>query len=264
MPYRTLDPDRIVKTLDQLQARIDERFPGRGLGKLCGELVDVARTTKARAERIAAPNLWLRFGSIAVIMVGVALASYVGLIIEYKHSTDNLFGVVQGIEALMNVLVLSGAAIFFLSTIEQRWKRHQALEHLHELRTIVHVIDMHQLTKDPSRAGGAPTRSSPSETLTPFELKRYLDYCSEMLSLAAKVATLYAQSSRDGVVISAVTELEQISANLSHKIWQKITLIRVVEEPVAVADAAVAAERVGSAETDREPMPGLAVSVPAG
>lgn len=235
MPYRTLDPDRIVKTLEQLQARIDERFVGRGLGKVCAELVDVAKTTKARAEKIAQPNLWLRFSSLAVIVVGVALIAYVGTIIEYKHSTDNLFGVVQGIEALMNVLVLSGAAIFFLSTIEQRWKRHQALAFLHELRTIVHVIDMHQLTKDPSRADGKRTRSSPEGTMAPYELMRYLDYCSEMLSLAAKVATLYAQSSRDGVVISAVTELEQISANLSQKIWQKITLIRDVDQPAALA-----------------------------
>ena len=61
-------------------------------------------------------------------------------------------------------------------------------------------------------------------------------------SLAAKVATLYAQSSRDSVVIGAVTELEQVSANLSHKIWQKITLIRDVEEPVnGVADRVPAA-----------------------
>ena len=30
--------------------------------------------------------------------------------------------------------------------------------------------------------------SSPKRLLSPFELTRYLDYCSEMLSLAAKVA----------------------------------------------------------------------------
>ena len=232
MPYRTLDPDRIVGTLERLEARIGERFPGRGLGKVCAELTDVAQATKARAAKIAQANVPLRLGSLAVIVTGVAVIGYVGTIIEYKHSTDNLFGVVQGIEALINVLVLSGAAIFFLSTIEQRWKRHQALEYLHELRTIVHVIDMHQLTKDPSRFAGQPTRSSPERTMSPYELMRYLDYCSEMLSLAAKVATLYAQSSRDSVVIGAVTELEQVSANLSQKIWQKITLIRDVEEPV--------------------------------
>ena len=240
MPCRTLDPDRIVATLERLEARIGERFQGHGLGKVCAELIDIAQATKARAAKIAQTNLPLRLGSLAVIVIGIAVIGYVGTIIEYKRSTDNLFGVVQGIVALLNVLVLSGAAVFFLSTIEQRWKRHQALAYLHELRTIAHVIDMHQLTKDPSRAGDARnrTRSSPACSMTSYELTRYLDYCSEMLSLAAKVATLYAQSSRDGVVIGAVTELEQISANLSHKIWQKITIIKdIKDESSALAGA---------------------------
>jgi hypothetical protein len=57
MPYRTLDPDRIVATLERLESRIDERFPGRGLGKVCAELTDVAQATKARAAKIAQANL---------------------------------------------------------------------------------------------------------------------------------------------------------------------------------------------------------------
>jgi hypothetical protein len=229
-----------VATLEQLSARINERFPGAGLVEVCAGLTEVARLTKARAARIAAPNMALRLGSIGVIAIGVLLAGYVASIIEYKHGTENLFGVVQGIEALINVLVAVGIAIFFLTTIESRWKRHQALEHLHELRTIVHVIDMHQLTKDPSVAGDAArrTRSSPTRNMTPFELLRYLDYCSEMLSLSAKVATLYAQSSRDSHVVNAVTDIEQVSANLSQKIWQKITLIKAVESQPKIATGA--------------------------
>lgn len=227
MSYRTLNPDRIVETLEQLTARIEERFPGAGLGRVSGGLTDVARLTKERAAQLEKPNLWLRIGSISVIVIGLLVIGYVASIIEYKRDTDNFFGVLQGIEALINVVVASGIAIFFLTTIESRWKQHRALEHLHELRTIVHVIDMHQLTKDPSASGRSAqqTPSSPKRIMTPYELLRYLEYCSEMLSLSAKVATLYAQSSRDTVVISAVTEVEQVSANLSYKIWQKITLI---------------------------------------
>jgi len=40
--------------------------------------------------------------------------------------------------------------------------------------------------------------------MTPFELGRYLDYCSEMLSLTGKVAALYAQDLDDPVVVEAV------------------------------------------------------------
>ena len=46
-------------------------------------------------------------------------------------------------------MVLIGAAIFFLVTLETRVKRRRALAALHELRAIAHIIDMHQLTKDP-------------------------------------------------------------------------------------------------------------------
>ena len=228
MPYRSLDPDKIVQTLERLHQRISERFPEAGLAKVCKELEQVARDTRERARQIARPNELMRLGIAIVIIAGVAAIAYVASIIDYKQSSDNLFGVLQGIEALINIIVLVGAAVFFLSTIESRWKRQKAIGHLHELRTIVHVIDMHQLTKDPSTTVGRGPRtpSSPTRTMTPFELVRYLDYCSEMYSLTAKVATLYAQSSRDSLVISTVTEIEQVTANLSAKVWQKITLIQ--------------------------------------
>lgn len=228
MSYRTLDPDKIVQTLERLHLRISERFPKAGLGNVCKELELVARETRDRAERIARPNLLMRLGIAAVMVAGLGLIGYVATIIDYKNSTDNLFGVLQGIEALINIIVLTGAAVFFLSTLEARWKRQRAIGHLHELRTIVHVIDMHQLTKDPSTTllKSHRTPSSPARLMTPFELVRYLDYCSEMYSLTAKVATLYAQSSRDSLVISTVNEIEQVTANLSAKAWQKITLIQ--------------------------------------
>jgi len=39
----------------------------------------------------------------------------------------------------------------FLTTLESRVKRARALAMIHELRSIAHIIDMHQLTKDPER-----------------------------------------------------------------------------------------------------------------
>ena len=37
----SLDPERIVRTISQLNHRIDERFPGSGLGRVCASLLDV-------------------------------------------------------------------------------------------------------------------------------------------------------------------------------------------------------------------------------
>jgi len=58
-----------------------------------------------------------------------------------------------------------------------------------------------------------------------LEIQRYLDYCSEMLSLSGKIAALYTQSIQDSVVIDTVNELEGLSTNLSRKIWQKIMIL---------------------------------------
>ena len=120
--------------------------------------------------------------------------------------------------------------MLYLTTLEGRRKRRLALGHLHELRSIVHVIDMHQLTKDPGAITSAtpPTASSPVRRLSPQELNRYLDYCSEMLSLTAKVAALYAQNSADPAVLEAVNDLERLTTNLSSKIWQKITIVQAI------------------------------------
>lgn len=62
--------------------------------------------------------------------------------------------------------------------------------------------------------------------MSEFELGRYLDYCAEALSLAGKIAALYAQSSRDPVVIASVNDIETLTSNMSAKIWQKINIVR--------------------------------------
>jgi len=226
--YRTLDSAKIIDTIAALERRITERFPGAGLGKVCAELAEIARENRERLERISKPHLGLRVATGTVLLAGFALLAYLASIIQLKNNTDDLFGVMQGIEASVNLLIVMGAAVFSLITLESRWKRKQALEDLHELRSIVHVIDMHQLTKDPGANSpvAPPTASSPARLLKPAELVRYLDYCSEMLSLTAKVAALYAQHIADSVVIDAVNDLERLTTNLSAKIWQKITIVQ--------------------------------------
>ena len=227
--YRTLDPDKIVASLVILEKRIDERFPQSGLGRVCAELNGIAKENKIRAERIGRPNVLLRAGVFLVIAGLLLLLSRVALLIDFtKTAADSVYTVLQGIEASMNILVLVGALAVFLVTCEDRLKRRRALAALHELRSIAHVIDMHQLTKDPSGivGGGRDTPSSPHRALTPFLLTRYLDYCSEMLSLTAKVAALYAQNFPDPVVADAVNDLETITASLSQKIWQKINIVQ--------------------------------------
>ncbi|WP_052466283.1 hypothetical protein [Mobilicoccus massiliensis] len=98
---------------------------------------------------------------------------------------------------------------------------------LHRLRSLAHVIDMHQLTKDPERIRARYSRTAESvrDTMTAEELFHYLDYCSEMLSLVGKSAALYAQSTSDDVVLTSIEGIESLTTGLQTKIWQKIALL---------------------------------------
>ena len=122
---------------------------------------------------------------------------------------------------------IRGFLLVFLITAENRLRRMQALGHIRELRAIAHIVDMHQLTKDPDRFLHAidDTVSSPRRTLTRDQLGRYLDYCSELLSLVSKLAALYAERFNDTVILQAVDEVEALTTGLSAKIWQKIMVL---------------------------------------
>lgn len=231
--YRTetehlqLDPQRIIETVAMLRDRIEERFPGSGLGNLGRRLHGIATSSVTHLERITRPNLPLRLaiGAFILVLAGIFVGIFQAA--DLPAGTPDFFELVQAVEAALNDLVFVGIAVFFLVTLENRIKRRRALHALRELRALAHIVDMHQLTKDPDRVmqPGTDTPSSPQRQLHRFELARYLDYCSEMLSLVSKLAALYAQTFDDPVVLTAVDEVEGLTSGLSSKIWQKIIIL---------------------------------------
>jgi hypothetical protein len=225
--YSELQPALIIATVQRLEQRVDERFPGSGLSRVAAELHRTATQTQHTIRRLRRPIWPLRIGAVVgvVLLVGFALWM-VSLLLRVSVDLGDLSEVLQGSEAALNDVVFLSVAVFFLVSIEQRVKRQRALHALHRLRSIVHIVDMHQLTKDPQHVlGGADTASSPTRTLTPFELARYLDYCSELLSLSSKLAALHVQYLDDAVVLGAVNDIETLAASLSNKIWQKIMIL---------------------------------------
>lgn len=229
--YRSLDPEKIVVTVDRLGHRIEERFPASGLGKVCQELLAIARESQERAEWIGRPHRALR------LAIGVLIAFIVVLLVSIVSSLRmpaggfDAGGLLQASDAGVNLLIVVGAGVLFLVTVETRIKRARAIKAIHELRALAHVVDMHQLTKDPDRASarGKETPSSPKQNLTAFELLRYLDYCSEMLSAIGKIAALYVQKFNDPVVLAAAEDVEALTTGLSRKIWQKIMILNYVQ-----------------------------------
>ncbi|MEZ6061831.1 MAG: hypothetical protein R3C19_15905 [Planctomycetaceae bacterium] len=227
--YRELDVDRTIETLHTLRNRVGERFPDSSLQAVCGELTDLARETRKRIESISQPHMPTRLGVALVLLLAIGLTALMvtGIVVS-QRDRFSIVELIQVTEPATNEIVLIGAALLFLFGMEVRIKRTRALKVLHELRAMSHVIDMHQLTKDPNHILGSPasrTKSSPQRTLTSFELTRYLDYCSEMLSLIGKLAALYAQSLPDTVVVAAVNDIETLTNGMSRKIWQKIVML---------------------------------------
>ena len=227
--YRTLEPIKIIETIEALARRISERFPGSGLWNVCSDLVQLSRQTSNRIEYVTRPHWGMRLGLAAVQLATLIGLALLGGFAMTLRASDELSDVLQGFDAAISLAIFVGGAAFFVWTFEARWKRDRALRALHELRSIVHVVDMHQLTKDPSMLGGARVSSSPERTMTPFELMRYLEYCSEMLSLTAKLAALYAEKISDPVVVDTVGDIERLTSNLSSKIWQKISMVQTLE-----------------------------------
>ncbi|MEM0927072.1 MAG: hypothetical protein AAGJ83_13605, partial [Planctomycetota bacterium] len=202
--------DAIIETVDRLHRRIKDRFPDGGLAKLCHQLHAVAKDSAVRAEGIGRRVVWIR--ACGYLLAGLVITLLTGTIWYVAHSVrwkDEAVGWVDLIatfDAATSGLIVLGATLYFLISLEMRIKRRRAISAIHELRSISHVVDMHQLTKDPERVlrRYRQTTHSPSEMMTPFELNRYLDYCSEMLSLIGKIAALYIERFDDPVAVAAV------------------------------------------------------------
>ncbi len=225
--YRVIRADAIIRTTSRLVDRVRERFPESGLLKVSEEILSVARESDERSRLIRRPNLPLRIGVGILIALGIALCSLVVRNVRMNEEVWDASNFAQASESLLSDVVFIGAAVAFLVTLETRMKRGRALSAINELRALAHIIDMHQLTKDPEMvlARHAPTAASPARNMTPFELNRYLDYCSEMLALVSKIAALYVQGFPDSQALAAVDEIESLTTELSQKIWQKIMIL---------------------------------------
>lgn len=237
--YRALDANKLIATTETLVQRIGERFPNAGLHLVSQQLLKTAQHVTVKSTTQARPILWVRVVNVLLAFVIIGTLTLALVQMELRTDGFSFFDFVQVLEAGINDVVLIGAAIFFLFTVERRIKRSRALADLHELRSLAHVIDMHQLTKDPDRVLTVrrATASSPQHTLSAYDLGRYLDYCSEMLAIIGKLAALYVQNFDDSVVLASVDEIESLTNGLARKIWQKVMILYQIRPEVVEVES---------------------------
>ena len=230
MEYRQLKEKSILRTLEQLRGRIAERFPESGLSRVASELLSVGHEVASTVDYLKRPNyairapVWIAITLMAVTSLGVLLKVLPKVLSKVEVGDIEIL---QVFESGVNSVVFVGIAMYFLLSIETKVKRARALKILHELRSLAHVVDMHQLSKDPANLFAPSTEPpEPGEPeLTPELLKRYLDHCSDLLAVTSKLAAMLVQNFSDEIVLGTVNEIETLTGGLSVRIWQKITLI---------------------------------------
>jgi hypothetical protein len=233
--YTHLEPDKIISSLELLTTRIYERFPKSGLYQVSQQLLVFGKNAKKDSEWVTKPILPLR------IITGILIVLFIfaaGWTLRKVVTSEDLISFLRLenfiplLESGINDIILIGAGIFFLVSAETRLKRRKVLNSLHQLRVFAHIIDMHQLHKDPERVlkRGELAPSTPKLDMTPFQLSRYLDYCSELLSFTSIIAGFYAQNSEDAVLVDAVSDIEQLTNGISRKIWQKLMILDLLGE----------------------------------
>jgi hypothetical protein len=153
--------------------------------------------------------------------------------VRVQFTFGSIADLLQSLDAAINEVVFIGVAVFFFTTLETRLKRHRVLKAIHVLRSIAHIIDMHQLTKDPERITGPAEGAKRPQN--PAELIRYLDNCGDLLALISKIAALYVQNFDDPVTLAAVNEIENLTNGLARKIWQKIMIFDRILAPAGAA-----------------------------
>jgi hypothetical protein len=225
--FRQLDAGSITRTLEETCERIRERFPDSNLRRLAEQLHAVSLEAAEVERYLHRPHWPLRIAGGVAVLILFAVLVVVAATAFRSPAAMSFVDVLQTIEAGINDVVFFGIAVFFFVTAEARVKRRRALAMLHQLRSLAHIVDMHQLTKDPERL---MTRSSDfivgaAKPATGIDLAKYLDFCSELLSLTSKIAALLVQRFDDSVVLAGVNEIEALATALSGKIWQKITIL---------------------------------------
>ena len=225
-----LEAEPVLETVRRLEGRIAARFPERGLRRVAAELVDltadVGRDAAGIQGRVRTVRMGSRIGAAIVLVatvVAVVLAANTAVDEGAGDGLDWLFLV----ESSINDLAYAAIALYFLYSVPERVQRGHTLELLHRLRSLAHIVDMHQLTKDPERLNPTfqQTAASPDPGLDRAQMEHYLDYCSELLSLVGKTAALCAEESRDSIVLETVSRIEELTTGMSRKIWQKISVL---------------------------------------
>lgn len=233
---RHLSGERVQATVIALRDRIAIRFPDNRLTEVAAELVGlvdhVDQHTRDTQRRVVRTTLVARvLAAVALVLAGTLLALALRQVLTNTGGQGTTW--IPLLESTINTMILIALGVLFLWAVPERRERKGLLSLLHQLRSVAHVLDMHQLTKEPGRLrrGYVATAHSLPNDLTADQMYDYLSYCIELLSLIAKTAALCAERSSDDTVLDTVSDVETLTTELSSTIFQKMAQLSLLDRP---------------------------------
>ena len=210
--YRELRPESLRKTLKLFSKHISEKFPGSGLSGVSTELEETALVCIETSGKLFRPLWGLRIAVWFCVVLLISLPLDALLLLDTPIKFDSLSDftqLMQAADAGFNLLLLLAGAALFLTSVESRIKRQRALVVLDELRSLAHVVDMHQVGKDPAMdiplVDTGSREAAGSQTIrSTADLWHYLSFCTDLLSMVGKLAALFAQVQNDRKVLNTV------------------------------------------------------------
>lgn len=235
----TLKSEKLRETAEKICTAIAGPFEKSGLSEVAATIVTTTEEAVGRARAINGPDWRIRAGQVVLVLIAVA-----GVAIYFQSRSDQKstgHTALEFLDAAKGSAALLLAAGVFLFTLERRVKRERALKAVHELRALAHLIDMHQLRKNPVRLGSPPpSRETSGESLDAERMRLYLHFCTELLAVVGKLGQLYVQEFRDAQAVAAVDQFENLATGLSSKIWQKLMILERVAPQTAAPPVAPA------------------------
>ena len=223
----------IVDSIKILSFRIHDRFPKSSLKEHAFNFVQFSKDFDVKLDDSKKwSKLFMIWKGILILITSIFSVVLLYLLIVGLH-VSTLHDKLPVFDACFNMSFIFFGSFYFLFTVDRWYSRKKISELLIELKNYIHVADMHQINKDPNHFHDEYIRAenSPIKNLTKFELKRYLDYTQEFISLSSKLSCLILDKFKDDQeIISRVNEVELLCNGISSKIWQKIIIQNSLDE----------------------------------
>lgn len=219
-----IDAVILKETIITLELKINENFPEASLKKKCHAMLDLLDETNKKIIEVEKPKILIRVLQVSIISLAIFLIFLIFDITNFKTINPNeitlLNNVIAISDAFFNIIVVLLAGLYYLLNLELKKNRKIIIPTINKLRSFLHVIDMHQQTKNLINV------DSSKEKISNQKLREYLEHSSKMISLVSKIAALYIQKFQDEDIITKVNEIENLSTGLTQKIWQKIIVLK--------------------------------------